>query len=56
MDMLKHYREEVWNTWNFDLANGLLTDDFRFLGLLQCGGRGPEASKDYTRLVQSGSP
>ena len=56
MDLLNRYYEEMWNTWNFDLASELLTDDFRFRGSFGVEVVGPEAFKGYMRLVQSAFP
>lgn len=56
MDLLRRYYEEMWNTWNFNLATELLSDDFRFRGSFGVEVVGPEAFKGYMRLVQSAFP
>lgn len=56
MDLLRRYYEEMWNTWHFDLASELLTEDFRLRGSFGVEIVGPEAFKDYMRLVQSAFP
>lgn len=53
IDLLKRYYEEMWNRWQFALADELLTADFVFRGSLGKEIRGREAFKDYMRLVQS---
>lgn len=56
MDLLRRYYEEMWNTWNFDLASELLTDDFRFRGSFGVEIVGQQGFKDYMHLVQSAFP
>jgi [ribosomal protein S18]-alanine N-acetyltransferase len=53
VDLLQRYYEQLWNRWNFDLADELLTEDFVFRGSLGNEIRGREAFKNYMRLVQS---
>jgi steroid delta-isomerase-like uncharacterized protein len=56
MKLLQRYYEEMWNAWNFGLADELLTNDFRFRGSFGLEVRGVDAFKDYMRLVQSAFP
>jgi steroid delta-isomerase-like uncharacterized protein len=56
MKLLQRYYEKMWNAWNFDLADELLTDDFRFRGSFGVEIRGVDAFKEYMRLVQSAFP
>jgi steroid delta-isomerase-like uncharacterized protein len=56
MNLLRRFYEEMWNTWEFDLADELLTDDFRFRGSFGLEICGIDAFKDYMRLVQSAFP
>jgi steroid delta-isomerase-like uncharacterized protein len=56
MNLVQRYFEDMWNAWKFDLADELLTDDFRFRGSFGLEIRGVDAFKDYMRLVQSAFP
>jgi steroid delta-isomerase-like uncharacterized protein len=56
MKLVQRYYEEMWNAWNFGLADELLTDDFCFRGSFGLEVRGVDAFKDYMRLVQSAFP
>jgi steroid delta-isomerase-like uncharacterized protein len=49
------YYEEMWNRWNFDMADELLAADFAFRGSLGREVKGREEFKAYMRLVRSGS-
>jgi steroid delta-isomerase-like uncharacterized protein len=53
VDLLSRYYHEMWNQWNFQLAEELLAPDFVFRGSLGREVRGREAFKDYMQLVRS---
>jgi ribosomal protein S18 acetylase RimI-like enzyme/predicted ester cyclase len=53
MDLVTRYYEQMWNRWNFDLADELIADEFVFRGSLGRQVRGREEFKDYMRLVQT---
>ena len=48
--------EEMWNRWNFALANELLADDISFRGSLGAEMRGREQFCDYILRVQNAFP
>jgi ribosomal protein S18 acetylase RimI-like enzyme/predicted ester cyclase len=53
MDLVTRYYEQMWNRWDFDLADELIADEFVFRGSLGRQVRGREEFKSYMRLVQS---
>ena len=54
--LVRRYYEEMWNRWNFALANELLADDISFRGSLGSEMRGREQFCDYMRHVQHAFP
>src|SRR2546423_3333476 len=54
--LVRRYYEEMWNRWNFALANELLADDISFRGSLGSEMRGREQFCDYMRRVQHAFP
>src|SRR5262249_52409086 len=54
MHLITRYYGEMWNRWNFDIADELLAPDFAFQGSLGRRVKGREEFKAYRRLVRSG--
>ena len=54
--LVRRYYEEMWNRWNFALANELLADDISFRGSLGAEMRGREQFCDYILRVQHAFP
>jgi predicted ester cyclase/ribosomal protein S18 acetylase RimI-like enzyme len=54
--ILDRYYEEMWNPWNFALADELIAPEIRFRGSLAVQVKGLEGFKDYMRFVQSAFP
>lgn len=52
-DLIRRYYGELWNNWNFDLADELLAEDFAFRGSLGREINGRAAFKDYMQLVRN---
>jgi ribosomal-protein-alanine N-acetyltransferase len=50
------YYEELWNSWNFAIANDLLADDIVFHGSLGVSVQGIPAFLGYMRLVRTAFP
>lgn len=53
MDLVTRYYEQMWNRWNFDLADELIAEDFVFRGSLGRQVRGRDEFKCYMRQVQT---
>ena len=53
MDLVTRYYEQMWNRWNFDLADELIADGFEFRGSLGRQMRGRDEFKRYMRQVQT---
>ncbi len=51
-ELIRRYYEEMWNPWNFDLADELLAPDFSFRGSLGAVTKGRDAFRDYMRQVR----
>jgi len=51
--LILQYYNEMWNKWNFQLADELLAPDFVFRGSLGKEVRGREAFKDYMHAVRN---
>jgi steroid delta-isomerase-like uncharacterized protein len=56
LGLIRRYYEELWNSWNFGIANDLLADDIVFHGSLGVSVQGMPAFLDYMRLVQAAFP
>ncbi len=54
--MVRRYYEEMWNRWNFDLANEILAPEIRFRGSLGTEVRGIEEFEAHMRTVQTAFP
>ncbi|MFI5058254.1 MAG: ester cyclase [Candidatus Acidiferrales bacterium] len=54
--LIRRYYEELWNSWNFPIANDLLTDDIVFHGSLGVSVQGMSAFLGYMRRVQGAFP
>jgi predicted ester cyclase/ribosomal protein S18 acetylase RimI-like enzyme len=54
--LIRRYYEELWNPWNFGLANDLLAEDIVFHGSLGVSVQGIPAFQGYMRLVQAALP
>lgn len=53
---VRRYYEELWNRWNFDLADEILAPEIRFRGSLGTEVRGIEEFAAYMRTVQTVFP
>ena len=53
MDLITRYYEQMWNRWDFDLADELIAEEFVFRGSLGREMRGRDEFKRYMRLVQT---
>ena len=54
--LIRRWYYEMWNPWNFELADALLAPDLNFSGSLGTVVRGVPAFKDYMRSVQAAFP
>jgi steroid delta-isomerase-like uncharacterized protein len=54
--LVRRYYDEMWNTWNFALADELLTEDICFRGSLGAEMKGRPAFCQYMLRVQSAFP
>lgn len=54
--LVQRYYDEMWNVWNFDAANELLSPDIIFRGSLGTETRGREAFCEYMRTVRRAFP
>ena len=54
--LVQSYYDKLWNRWNFDAADTLLTPDFRFRGSLSVTVEGRDGFRGYVRLVREAFP
>jgi steroid delta-isomerase-like uncharacterized protein len=55
-DLIRRYYDGMWNAWNLDAADDLLSPDIIFRGSLGTETRGRAAFCDYMRHVRSAFP
>jgi steroid delta-isomerase-like uncharacterized protein len=55
-ELVRRYYEEMWNRWDFALADELIGEEIVFRGSLGVGVRGREAFKEYMRTVCAAFP
>jgi steroid delta-isomerase-like uncharacterized protein len=55
-DRVRRYYDELWNQWQLDLIDELITRDVRFRGSLGVEVRGRSAFRNYVLLVQRAFP
>ena len=55
-DLVKRYYIEMWNRWDFALANELIDQEIAFRGSLGIHVAGREGFKEYMRAVQQAFP
>ena len=54
--LVRRYYEEMWNRWDFALADELMAGDVAFRGSLGVSVRGREGFKEYMRTVRRAFP
>jgi len=54
--LIRRYYNELWNPWNFDLADELIAQQIAFRGSLGMKADGREGFKEYMRTVQRAFP
>jgi steroid delta-isomerase-like uncharacterized protein len=54
--LVHRYYEELWNKWDFALADRILAADIRFRGSLGAEMHGRDEFRDYMRRVQGAFP
>jgi steroid delta-isomerase-like uncharacterized protein len=54
--VIGRFYDEMWNQWNFDLAEQILAPNIRFRGSLGTEVRGIEEFQAYMRSVQAAFP
>jgi steroid delta-isomerase-like uncharacterized protein len=54
--LIRRYYDELWNRWDFALADALIAEDFVFRGSLGVSVRGREGFHDYMRTVRRAFP
>jgi len=54
--LVRRFYEEMWNRWDFGLADELLAEDLVFRGSFGVDVEGRPAFRDYMALVRSGFP
>ena len=54
--LIRRYYEEMWNRWDFALADELIAGDVAFRGSLGVSVQGREGFKDYMRTVRRAFP
>jgi steroid delta-isomerase-like uncharacterized protein len=54
--LVRRYYEELWNRWDFALADELLGETITFRGSLGVSVRGRDGFRDYMRTVQRAFP
>ena len=54
--LIQHYYEDMWNRWNFALAEELLDASIVFRGSLRTEVRGRASFVEYMRTVRSAFP
>lgn len=55
-ELIRRYYEEMWNSWNFDAADDLLTENISFRGSLGVETNGRDAFREYMRQVRRAFP
>ncbi|MGH9702130.1 MAG: ester cyclase [Candidatus Acidiferrales bacterium] len=55
-NLIRRYYQEMWNPWNFDLANEILSDEILFYGSLGVASQGRAAFCNYMRVVRAAFP
>ena len=54
--LVRRYYEDMWNRWDFALADELVSEGFQFRGSLSIDVQGREGFKDYMRIVRRAFP
>jgi steroid delta-isomerase-like uncharacterized protein len=54
--LIRRYYEEMWNLWNFAVADELLAPEIEFRGSLGVATKGRDAFRGYMRLVRNSFP
>jgi steroid delta-isomerase-like uncharacterized protein len=54
--LVRRYYEEMWNRWDFALADELIAEQIAFRGSLGDSVRGREGFKEYVRAVRRAFP
>jgi steroid delta-isomerase-like uncharacterized protein len=54
--LVRRYYDELWNRWNFNLIEELLSPDFRFRGSIGVMARGHRAFRDYVAMIRAAFP
>lgn len=55
-DLIRRYYGEMWNPWNYDLADEILSDEILFYGSLGMATQGRAAFCNYMRVVRAAFP
>ena len=55
-DIIRRYYEDLWNPWNLEAANELISPEMEFLGSLGITVRGIEGFQHYVSTVHSAFP
>jgi steroid delta-isomerase-like uncharacterized protein len=56
VDLVATFYEELWNRWNDDLVEDVLSSDYEFRGSLGDATSGREGWRSYRDRVRSGAP
>jgi steroid delta-isomerase-like uncharacterized protein len=54
--LVRRYYDEMWNRWDFAVANELISESISFRGSLGVSVRGRDEFKEYMRTVQQAFP
>ena len=54
--LIRRYYHEIWNQWNLDLADDLVSTNFAFRGSLGVTVRGIDGFQQYVRMVRIAFP
>ena len=54
--VIRRFYEELWNRWDLDAADEIVSEDIRFRGSLGSTLRGREAFKEYVGMVRVAFP
>ena len=54
--LIEKYYNELWNPWNFELADQILARDVTFHGSVGVSVQGLEGFRQYMRLIQAAFP
>ena len=54
--LVRRYYDEMWNRWNFVVADELISESIRFRGSLGMTVNGRDGFKEYMRTVQRAFP